>query len=130
MPDVYLNVYELTDQTATSNTLSAVGLGLYHSGVEFSGFEYSFSQQGIVRTCPCLPDFGILCEHLNMGTFRGTKSDFDEIVGLLRAGDFQPGQYDVVHRNCNHFSDAICGAALGVSIPPWVNRAASLGENV
>jgi hypothetical protein len=129
MVEIYLNVYDLPDQTSTNNALSNIGLGFYHSGVEYNGYEYSFSQQqGVIRTRPCLPDFGVLREHLMMGQYMGTKSEFENILNALRTGDlFSPGQYHVVHRNCNHFSEALCMSAIGVSIPAWVNRAASIG---
>ena len=42
--EIILNVYLLGDasqpQVKRSHALSAVGLGLYHSGVEINGFEY------------------------------------------------------------------------------------------
>ena len=128
MYEIYLNVYDLPEQTATNNALSSVGLGLYHSGVEFSGAEYSFSAQGVSRTAPCLPEFGVLRERLLMGSYHGTKSDFESILNTLRSGEFRPRQYDLVHRNCNHFSDALCVATVGAKIPAWVNRASSIGN--
>lgn len=127
MSDMYLNVYDLPEQTATNNALSSVGLGLYHSGVECGGAEYSFSAHGVSRTAPCLSEFGVLRERLLMGSYQGTKSDFENILNALRSGEFGPGQYDLVHRNCNHFSDALCMATIGEKIPPWVNRASSIG---
>ena len=127
---IYLNIYDLPDQTSANSTLLGFGLGFYHTGVEFRGHEYSFSEHGVVRTSPCLPDFGNLREHLLLGEYVGSRSDFDGIVSDLRAGLFQPGAYNLVHRNCNHFSEALCVAAIGVHIPTWVNRAASIGNSV
>ena len=45
----------------------------------------------------------------------------------MRDHEFQPGTYDLVNKNCNHFSDAFCQVLVGTGIPGWVNRMASVG---
>ena len=52
------------------------------------------------------------------------------IVASLAAGDFRTGSYDIGSKNCNHFSNAMCVSLVGVQIPPWVNRAASIGSSL
>ena len=130
MRDIILNVYDLPGQTQRNNALYPMGLGFYHSGVEYNRYEYSFSSEGICRTRPVLPEFGSLRESVNIGTYSGSDADFAAIIYELGAGRFAPGTYDVVRCNCNHFSEALCLALLGQGIPRWVNRAADAGSSV
>lgn len=38
--------------------------------------------------------------------------------------------YDLLSRNCNHFTDMVCMRLVGAHIPTWINRSAMLGRNV
>lgn len=124
--DVVLNVYDLHEG---NSVLAGVGLGIYHSGVEVNGKEYSFSNAGVCRTNPKLPEFGAFKESIFIGKVKGL--DFlNSTVALLAAGDFLPGTYNIVNKNCNNFSNALCVSLCNSSIPSWVNRAASLGSSL
>jgi hypothetical protein len=121
---VTLNVYDLHE----SNTvLYGLGTGFFHSGVEVNGYEFSFSASGVVRTRPRLPEFGNFREGIVLGLFSGGMQDINNVISLLRNGVFQPGAYDMVTLNCNHFSDAFCKATINTGIPSWVNRLAGVG---
>ncbi|EPQ29739.1 uncharacterized protein PFL1_02959 [Pseudozyma flocculosa PF-1] len=39
-------------------------------------------------------------------------------------------RYDLLARNCNHFTDAACRLLVGTGIPGWINRSANLGRSV
>lgn len=123
---VVVNVYDLHD---SNRMLHNVGTGFYHTGIEVNGYEYSFSQNGVVRTRPRLPEFGALREQLQMGYYDGGMGGVNSIISALRNERFQPGAYDVVHLNCNHFSDAFCSRAVGAHLPEWINRMASVGSS-
>ena len=45
-------------------------------------------------------------------------------------GRFPASAYDLVQRNCNHFTDALVFALCGRHTPGWVNRAATVGSCV
>ena len=49
------------------------------------------------------------------------------ILNGLKDEGFKEGDYDVVRNNCNHFCDEFAFALVGKRIPPWVNRAATIG---
>ena len=49
MVDVVINVYDLTPK---NKFLFRFGLGLYHSGVEVAGREYTFGTEGVVVHVP------------------------------------------------------------------------------
>mmetsp|Transcript_6182 Transcript_6182/g.9322 ORF Transcript_6182/g.9322 Transcript_6182/m.9322 type:complete len:220 (+) Transcript_6182:18-677(+) len=128
--NVTVNVYDLPGQTTTNNNLYPLGLGFYHSGVQINEYEYSFSETGVCRTRPLLPAYGTLRAQLSMGQFNGSAADILIIINRLRNNTFKPEAYDILRCNCNHFSEAFCIELLGVSLPDWLNRAASLGNTV
>ena len=64
-----------------------------------------------------------------IGTFVGTQQDINIAVNRLTATGFAGSSYDLVHNNCNNFTEHFCQELVGKSIPPWVNRAASIGQS-
>jgi hypothetical protein len=125
--DVHLNVYDLHD---SNRYLHSMGTGFYHTGVEVNGYEYSFSDAGVMRTKPRLDNFGVLRDHVLMGQFDGAMGEVNQILSSLREGDFRPGTYNVTTRNCNHFSDAFMMLLLEIHIPNWVNRMANAASSL
>ena len=118
---VILNVYDLHD---ANSYLSNVGLGLFHTGVQIRGYEYSFSQVGISKTAPKSPIFGNFRESIEIGQCQG---NLEQILNDFRSADFAPGMYDLTKRNCNHFSDSFCRALAKRGIPDSINRVADVG---
>ena len=64
-----------------------------------------------------------------IGTFIGTQQDINIAVNRLTATGFAGSSYDLVHNNCNNFTEHFCQELVGKSIPLWVNRAASIGQS-
>lgn len=62
-----------------------------------------------------------------MGSFSGGSSTLARAIDSLRQ-DFGPDSYNVLTRNCNTFSSALCEELLGKPIPGYVNRLAWMGE--
>jgi hypothetical protein len=53
----------------------------------------------------------------------------DELLADL-SREWAGSSYDLLHKNCCHFADALC-VALGVGgTPPWLNRAAHAGAGL
>ena len=128
--EVKIHVYDLPNAQSTNSSLRSLGIGLYHTGLELRGFEYSFSSAGVSRTTPKLPDFGIWRETILVGNFSGTMNDFQIILNDLRSGDFGVGSYDLIYLNCNHFTDALSMRLTSCPLPEWVNRAASMAASI
>lgn len=113
------------------------GLGVYHSGVQVFGTEYTFAGNGTVSTGvfshrPRIPPAAgdgsrwVFKETVNLGPCLYPKTDVKEMVAFL-SGQFKANSYHLTSRNCNHFSEAFC-AQLGVSFPSWINRLANVGD--
>lgn len=137
--DVILNVYDLPELGVTNSRLIGMGAGFYHSGLQVGDMEYSFSPSGITRTRPLLPDFGRVRDQIAMGRYEGTREELAAIVHTLQTSDYAAGTYNVVHKNCNDFSEDFCALLLpattseggsAVSVPDWINRAARIGRSV
>jgi hypothetical protein len=133
---VILNVYDLPEQGRTNDRLSGLGAGFYHSAVlvgpENGVMEYSFSDRGISRARPLhtMESSMQVREAILIGQYNGTISELSEVVQILRSTTFTVGTYNVIHKNCNDFSEAFCQMLCQTSIPSWVNRAARVGRNV
>lgn len=41
--------------------------------------------------------------------------------------EFLGGEYRLLERNCNHFSEELCRRLTGQGVPAWVNRASRVG---
>ncbi len=125
--EILLNVYDLHD---SNSTLHAMGLGFYHTGVQIRDHEYSFSDIGISRTRPRLPEFGAFREQIVIGTFHRGMGEINNVISMMARGQFAPATYNVATLNCNHFSDALCFALLEKNIPAWSNRVAGIGSTI
>lgn len=125
---VLLNVYDLGD---TNNYTHDLGFGTYHTGVQVGGREYTFSGgSGVFYHDPKdVPGEATFRESIEMGTYTGTSMALDKILDNLKS-QFPGDSYNVVLKNCNHFSDAFVFAMLNTRIPAYVNRLANLGSMV
>eukprot|EP00903_Cladosiphon_okamuranus_P014982 g13866.t2 len=123
---VQLNVYDLHQ---SNSWLQHVGLGMYHSGLEVDGVEYTFSEAGIGQHPPRqIAGEGVSYKTTEvLGDFIGTMPELRRILNGIKDEGFKEGDYDVVRNNCNHFCDEFAFALVGKRIPPWVNRAATIG---
>jgi len=130
---VILNVYE----PAERQQRSMPGFGIFHSGVEVQGTEYTFAGDresgpgtGVISHRPRnLPPGSpwIFHKSVDLGPLKVDYNKFNEILRQLQS-DFPANTYDLLARNCNHFSEAFT-TRLGLSFPAWVNRAAKVGNN-
>jgi hypothetical protein len=113
--------------------LWAVGASLLHSGVVINGREYAYGghdrrgMTGVYWTKPRIepPGGTFKCEILHGFTLR----PHDEIESILKEASesFQGTSYNLLNKNCNHFTQYLCEKLTGRSGPGWLNRAASIG---
>jgi deubiquitinase DESI2 len=98
---VFLNVYDLNEQS--NEYLYPLGLGLYHSGVEISGIEYTFAgESGIYEMTPKNAPPAKFRESIDLGP-SPTSREISNAIEELRH-DFKGTDYHVLNKNCNHFA--------------------------
>lgn len=109
------------------------GTSLLHSGVVINNREYAFgghdrrNMTGVFWTRPKLepPGGTFKCEILQGFTVY-SQPEIDKII--RDASDvFQGTSYNLLSRNCNHFTAYLCEKLTGRPGPGWLNRAASIG---
>ncbi|MCO5599495.1 hypothetical protein L7F22_053599 [Adiantum nelumboides] len=126
---IYLNVYDLT---TLNNYLYWFGLGIFHSAVEINGIEYAYGAHdmptsGIFQVEPrSCPGF-VFRRSILLGTTELSPPEFWDVMdelAILYTGD----SYNLLTKNCNHFTSDLCVRLTKRSSPAWVNRLASLGD--
>ncbi|KAG9253480.1 PPPDE putative peptidase domain-containing protein [Emericellopsis atlantica] len=131
--EIIINVYDLLPAGRLSSVLWTVGASLLHSGVVINGKEYAFGGHdhpgvtGVYWTKPKTepPGGTFKCELLHGFTL---ASD-EEIEAAIRTAseEFQGTSYNLLTKNCNHFTSYLVNKLTGTPGPGWLNRAASIG---
>jgi hypothetical protein len=65
-------------------------------------------------------------ESIELGVFMGLSKDVDRAIDDLKAS-FHGSSYNLLTKNCNHFSNALVFKLLNKPIPGYVNRMANFG---
>ena len=130
---VVLHVYE----PAKEGGPSIPGFGVYHTGIELSesGVEYCYAGgpnapgSGVQQQRPkATPDASQwrYKESIDLGRTDKSAAQISALLSALSA-EFAARDYDVVHRNCNHFTAEV-SKRLGLKYPAHINRAATWGS--
>ena len=134
--EIILNVYflgEPTDQlTHRLSKLGNVGLGLYHSGIEINGVEWSYGGDpnnhgtGVFATPPLTIQGAMYYQSYLIGTYDDSKK-LNQVLNEVKR-EFIASEYSLIGQNCNHFSEEFCKRLLGKRIPSYINRLARMGS--
>ncbi|TAQ86250.1 hypothetical protein B7494_g5418 [Chlorociboria aeruginascens] len=150
--EIFINVYDLLPVRAVhswlqtikiqtdklqpgrlSSMLWTIGASLLHSGVVINHREYAYGghdkrgMTGVYWTKPKMepPGGTFKCEILH-GFTVSPQSEIDIII--KEASEvFQGTAYNLLSKNCNHFTAYLCERLTGRPGPSWLNRAASIG---
>jgi len=68
-------------------------------------------------------------QSVDVAPLQKSRGEVETILRDLKV-EFSSGSYDLVSKNCNHFSEAMCQRICSKSIPSWVNAAASVGNSL
>eukprot|EP00931_Biecheleriopsis_adriatica_P065417 TRINITY_DN39946_c0_g1_i1.p1 TRINITY_DN39946_c0_g1~~TRINITY_DN39946_c0_g1_i1.p1 ORF type:complete len:764 (-),score=126.78 TRINITY_DN39946_c0_g1_i1:78-2369(-) len=121
---VSLALYDLSDGLARRITPYILGTqmdGLWHTSIIAFGIEYFFGGD-ICRSIPGQTKFGKATKVLPLGITLCTATDLESFLARGLKADFNRDSYDVLHHNCNHFSDRVSLHLVGRRIPEEVLR--------
>ena len=117
---VKVNVYDLLD----ISVLKICGLGLHHSGVQIGVSEYEFGACTGINIIEPLQAQNAKFSH----TIKYKSIDEERVTLILRElyTEFTEDNYDMLSRNCNHFTEAFVYKLTKQRIPKYINRISSL----
>mmetsp|Transcript_13634 Transcript_13634/g.48130 ORF Transcript_13634/g.48130 Transcript_13634/m.48130 type:complete len:501 (-) Transcript_13634:263-1765(-) len=134
---VILHIYDVpSDPTALriNGMLRALGTGAFHAAVEVYGLEFSFgaNHEGEggtgVFTCPPKGCEGhTYRESLSMGHSAMTEDEARAMIGRMSKA-WLAKDYDILRKNCCHFSDSCCEKLQVGNIPSWVRNLSGAGR--
>jgi hypothetical protein len=117
-------------------------LGVYHSGLEVHGTEYTFGDGGSFSHEPRGANGAVFRESIVLGETELTSSQVKSLAATV-SDEFDKQKYHLTDRNCNHYSKGkkyqkfkLNGQALSIKVlgkdnfPSWVNRMASWGSKL
>jgi len=152
---VLIHVYRLLRDDGTSvlrqaaTSAESAGYGIFHTGVEIGGVEYSYGRvekqrdenmrvvnghvSGVWTQRPkVLPrsfEGAQFKESVQAGVVTMQPSALRALISRL-SREWRGTEYDAMRHNCNHSSAALC-RELGVAPPPdYVNRLANTGAGI
>lgn len=133
---VWLHIYDVAGNTARAlnNLIRPVGTGAFHAGVEVFRREWSFGfapggRTGVHSCQPRCTTQHVYRESVFMGKTMATAVQVQELIDKLKV-EWLGCTYDLLVRNCCHFSDTLC-RRLGVGpVPEWVISLAGAGAAV
>ncbi|CAO3675139.1 unnamed protein product [Umbelopsis ramanniana] len=129
---VFVNVYDMIEPCTLTNFGYFMGVGIFHSGVEVNGREYCYGGHpydfsGVFVVEPKVGPPGVLFKQsINMGYIDLDEDKITELIQTL-SGEYSGNSYNLLNRNCNHFTADLCNRLTGKTVPGWINRAAKLG---
>jgi hypothetical protein len=123
--DVVLNVYDLSPYNYYVHWL---GFGAYHSGLQLGGTEYSFGGNdtdgtGVYEVFPKSEVAAAFRQSILLGQTTLSLAERNRVLDQLRY-EFKGRSYNILHRNCNHFTNQLSLRLLGRPAPGFVNRGA------
>jgi len=112
----------------------SLGIGIFHSGVEINGREYSyggheFAYSGVFDIVPRSAAGAVFRESISLGTTQLSANEIQQIIDEL-SDQFTGNSYHPLRRNCNSFSEELCRRLVNKGIPGYVNRLANLGSSL
>lgn len=112
----------------------AKGHGAFHTGVEVYGREWSFGMTfderatGVTWNSPGANTDHHFRETLSMGYTKLSSSEVLKLIERMKV-EWKGASYQLLTRNCHHFSD-VFSQRLGVgAIPAWCNTLAGTGAS-
>eukprot|EP00759_Apiculatamorpha_spiralis_P002959 PhF_6_TR11318/c0_g1_i1/m.18271 len=134
---VILNIYDIAPINAV---IGALGIGVYHTGIQVHGMEVSFGRaltgSGVGTMEPRMYPHHTFRGCLVLGKTQYTRDAFCALLETT-SEKWRAQDYHIMRKNCNHFtqefSQLLMGCSRGVVLreyPQWVNRLSRVGVAV
>jgi len=138
-PNLFLNVYtQAPGAEGAAQQPQVPGFGVYHTGLQVHEREYTFAGgnfdgSGVQEQAPKSTPPGsqwIYNQTVDLGKTTLSDKDVMNVLSSIRS-DFPAKTYDLMGKNCNHFTEVLA-TRLNVhhKYPGWVNRAAKWGNSM
>ncbi|CAD7952716.1 unnamed protein product [Amoebophrya sp. A25] len=134
---VWVNVYHLgqSRMVQSLNSMLGSGSGVFHSGVELLGREYSFGMthdrtaSGVTWDEPRQHRDHTFAEAFFLGEVEISEYKLHQLLQQMKT-EWLGGGYHMLRRNCHHFSQALLrNLDSSFELPPHVNALARQGAN-
>lgn len=119
--DVKLRVYKIATPEALdllNKCLNKNFEGIWHTSLEIYGKEIFFSND-VIKTLPGMSGHLILHETIHMGQTDITEDEFELYLKTLE-DQFGKNTYNILHNNCNHFTDTCMQFLVNKKIPSYI----------
>jgi len=122
---VTLHVYDIM---TANKYVDCLGIGAYHTGVEVGGVEYAYGgntlveSTGVYEMMPKSHDVFLYKCSYEMGEIHSKALLWQALTKLKKK--YRANQYDMLKRNCNHFTNELLIELVGRTLPRHLNRAA------
>lgn len=130
---VTLHIYDVaggTQMKVLNRVMGMWGSGAFHAGIEVYGREFSFfNEEGVASCVPMECEGHAYAESVLMGYTAATKEQVCELLMSLKP-DWQGNMYNILSKNCCHFSDEFCRRLTGATLPSRVKSLAAFGNAV
>ncbi|KAK6544344.1 hypothetical protein TWF694_001044 [Orbilia ellipsospora] len=130
---ITINVYDLLPPGKLATVFWTFGVGLLHTGVAINDKEYAFGGHdrkgvsGVYWMKPKQEPPGATFRTGFVHTYVSLSADEIHKILIDVSHEFQGTSYNVLTRNCNHFTAYLCEKLTGKPTPKWINRAAAIG---
>lgn len=127
---VTLHIYDVAQDIKLLNRLLSVwGTGAFHAGVEVYDKEWSFGSCGLFCNNPMAAKGHAYKESVPIGH---TTMSEQQVLALLRRLNklWNGSEYNLLKRNCCHFSDALCKELTGQAVPARIQTLAATGAAI
>lgn len=122
--EVLVHIYDYGTSSLTRFLNSyAQGVGIFHTGIEVYGSEWCFGGKlngtGVSRIAPRTERNHTYRVTVPLGFTKLTPAQVEKLVEVMKE-KWAGHTYHMLHRNCNHFSDAMCGLLGCDPLPAWI----------
>jgi hypothetical protein len=131
--EVTIHVYDLLPPGKIATVLWAIGSSLLHTGVVVGDREYAYGGHdrrdltGVYWTKPGQEPPGGTFKQAILHGFSFRPEEELEAIIQEASHEFQGTSYNLLTKNCNHFTSYLCERLTGRPAPGYLNRAASIG---